>query len=1719
MPEWSPPRLWAVTALAFVAILSCLGAPTSAKPFPQENGGDEHPTGGYHKLSEGLSAAESKSQNVFSRHRRSLTVDDSAASLYSAHKRHGIETPIEPLETKSDESSTSNGRMVSSLRSKVDQPESDNIKVSSADGKTSDNGKVPLSNSENQKEASESVTRQSEGSEQTTEQKRDSSDDKETSDKAQQTTVQQQVNTPATHEAGTQNNAQDADKKGLVSSNNKEMGEITTTQNSARTSTGREKIPTDKDSPDASKVTADPPATASAIKAPGGSSRAPLSEESQTSPEPIKDKLGTSGSEIVTTTHEADEERLPYDRDAESKTSGPEVGHFQVDDKSADLEINANSAGVKVKAKPASLQVVSKPGSHSAAADAPLARSFYDHYRYPPLHRPHPWLPAFRTPLRRHHMYHPYGFYPRDWLPARHRYEYDPEFLDAPLYGRRSWYHHHRRHHYHRPYLYGRSHMEAPVRRSRFHYGEPWGRRYRRRFHRSKAPLRRRLYDRFGIPVTNNFASANMNVPPEADTLPQLPFNPQVAGQMMLPPAQRQNIVTPMPAPINLIGNPPPSIMSGTNLMGVSGMSNFGAMNALGGLGGAGDYSGLTGLTGVNGMEGGAGDGMSASTGGLGDAMAGLEGVRGSRRQVEAGLPENGGAPVKKAAIQSSKAAKTDLKQSKRDQHASKRRLDLKGWAKLLVHHNHDHMKDKKTPHRIRRAEGSAKHGQTNGAKRQRVQKLKPEKSKDEKGSRKNAVIIHRPPIIYHPPPEIYHRPAIVVHRAPIMLHRAPIVYHQPPVVVHRPAIIYHQPPLVFHQPPPVVNQPIMHSHDSYVTRPVVYHTNSLVSHANNYLGVPENVYPGAFGCHGPHCAFRKAEVPSSAKKKNKPVKRSVDSQFEFIASDEGARERLTFHSKDEAGRTKRESLTDDHSGQTRLTLHRDREIPTKRQKRWRINREGEIPTKKKKDVVVNRPPIIYHPPPEIYHRPDIVVHRPPLVIHRPPIIYHQPPVIVHRPAVVYHQPPIVFHQPPPAVSQPLLYSHDSFVVHPSVYASHHGSVVRDAGHYVGMPNVISSYGHPLFGMPHFPMGKRSVEEKERSSTPNEDKQGKSKSENVKSTGTSHQHPSKETSEKAGKKNSVMIDRPPIIYHPPPEVYHRPVIVVHRAPIMLHRAPIVYHQPPVVVHRPAIVYHQPPLVFHQPPPVVNQPVVHSHDTWIRRPIAIPYSSHISHHSTYVGVPDSFTTHAFHHYGGHGIHGHAFYKSSVPKTGQPVQERAAPKDKIEKNAPEKHHSKTSAKKTLKRGKSHSEKGGKKNAVIVKRPPVIYHPPPEIYHRPDIIIHRAPIMLQRAPIIYHQPPVIVHRPAVVYHQPSLIFHQPPPVVHQAFVKSHDTWMAKPAVALYSSQLHHAGHMYHVPDAYFYHGHGAVHSMGYGKSKVLRKSKLVEEDSDARGVIKKRKLKQKQAKHHAGKKKHISLRLSKVKTETGAKLHMGQKNKTKYSYHKEKEKTESGAKKNAVIIHRPPIIYHPPPEVYHRPNIVVHRAPIVLYRAPIIYHQPPVVVHRPAIVYHQPPLVFHQPPPTVHQPILHSHDTYLARSVAVPYSSHVHHAMTYRGVPHEELFMHGYGEGAFTKSFPSKSRRRNKISQHKSKHVEHSARSQEKHQDASVEKGAQGKVRRSISTAREAPWGLGTRILTPPVERDARLRSRRGQNDSQAASEGERPAFMSRYDVDARRFHSQE
>lgn len=134
----------------------------------------------------------------------------------------------------------------------------------------------------------------------------------------------------------------------------------------------------------------------------------PISSSSSSS-EPAKDPLGNSGSEVVTShplyEDQAENSRFPY-RDTRSKSEGskgsePEVGHFQVDDKSADLEINANSAGVKVKAKPASLQVVSRPGAHPPTPIVPIAplHPFYHH----PHHHYYPYLGGFRRSRRPYH--------------------------------------------------------------------------------------------------------------------------------------------------------------------------------------------------------------------------------------------------------------------------------------------------------------------------------------------------------------------------------------------------------------------------------------------------------------------------------------------------------------------------------------------------------------------------------------------------------------------------------------------------------------------------------------------------------------------------------------------------------------------------------------------------------------------------------------------------------------------------------------------------------------------------------------------------------------------------------------------------------------------------------------------------------------------------------------------------------------------------------------------------------------------------------------------------------------------------------------------------------------------------------------------------------------------------------------------------------------------
>ncbi|XP_078359399.1 uncharacterized protein LOC144643886 [Oculina patagonica] len=1738
---WSPPNILATLVLCLSFLLLFDRSPTQAKPYRKQDILSTYTAGNLGGFNERdwPELVNYKNGHYIERDKRSPTevedesLDGNEGKTLSVKpkKRQGIETPIEPLTSDSglDKGRIPHLNSEENVRSKVDQPESEPVGVpveeekkadadSATDSSTTQHQQESTDNTKINKNVNGVQTQQGESDHLKTEdnQENDKADSSSETLNKDQSTVSASVGESKAEESSRPVD-ENAQVRSVQESNNgnKKLGNVPSDKNAVRfpgsspleNSQSNSPIADAKANPqgaqttitnnvnkqvnnDETKITTakvETPVTTTTSSdqntaAPAQNNAVSSSAKTLSSPEesaaihtvpqmqnvpvgPVRDALGNSGSEIVTTRGASDLDSYT-ERDTEPKPSnGPEVGHFQVDDKSADLEINANSAGVKVKAKPASLQVVSRPGSHSPSAAA-QERSLYHHYHYPPYHPHHHWYPGMRRSyghFHRRHFFHPYQSFPE-------RRGFDSFYDEAPFYRRHMhyWYPHHHRHHFHDSDLYERSRMEEPDNYPKYH----GRRRHKRRFRHMNGPYRRQFYN--NIPIMNGMESPQMGMTPEEGTMPQLPIGGGI------PFTQRQNIITPMPSPINVVGNPPPGVLGGMNAANFAmnempGLNNFNEANQMN------NFNGLNGIGGINGMN-------NIGTMGLNSLgqMGNMEGLPGEINGGMEGMGNGGVLPgatralgarnvnppseaprmaFKKTAILSntknksttkehSHAEKLDSKKNasnvnfEKDHNAERKnkgKVNLKSWEKTLkryhrlnvftskAHERHQYRRNAKSSEKL-----NTKKTDENKKRKHGVSHPHAQRAKDEKGNRKNAIVMHRPPIIYHPPPEIYHRPDIVVHRAPIMLHRPPIIYHQPPVVVHRPAIIYHQPPIVFHQPPPVVHQPILHSHDTWVTKPMVYHTASMVSHAKTYYGIPSHVYSGDYGegCHGSHCSYRKERVPhsnsSQAKnithpadhkkktkrdsfgdymayvtslwKRNRLTKREIDDEWDFITSTDGTKEKLTFRDLNAGVVDKRDTEHKSWSSKVKRETEKERAEESK---------DG-TQKKKKKDVVVNRPPIIYHPPPEIYHRPDIVVHRPPLVIHRPPIIYHQPPVIVHRPAVVYHQPPIVFHQPPPAVSQPLLYSHDSFTVHPSFYASHHGSVVRDFGHYVGVPNVITNYGSPLFGRGP-PIGKRSKIENAPST------------ENA--TTTNHGNKAKnESSEKAGKKNTVVVSRPPIIYHPPPEIYHRPIIVVHRPPIMIHRAPIFYHQPPVVVHRPAIVYHQPPLIFHQPPPMVHQPVLKSHDTWISHPVVTPYSSRVMHHHTYVGVPDAYTVH---HFGGHG---HSFYKSQILKHTKSNVEKASERNKITGESNSKKSEGDSAKQDtkqniaskLKTKKAGSQKGGKKNAVILRRPPVIYHPPPEIYHRPEIVVHRAPIVIHRAPIIYHQPPVIVHRPAVVYHQPPIIFHQPPPVVHQPVFRSHDTYVHRPVVRLYGSRMHHAGHFYHIPHAYF-HGHGGIHYMAYGKSKVPQKENIEEEKGDARATVKSAKKDKKlrtdksdkRARH--AKKKHIALTRSRDKTETAIKLHKSHD----ITYHKAKEVTEKAHKKNSVVIHRPPIIYHPPPEIYHRPDIVVHRAPIVLYRAPIIYHQPPVVVHRPAIVYHQPPIVFHQPPPMVHQPVLHSHDTWVTKPVVIPYASHVRHVATYKGVPHEEIFMHGIGTGAFGKSHvPIRGTRRNKI-----------------------------------------------------------------------------------------------
>ena len=725
--------------------------------------------------------------------------------------------------------------------------------------------------------------------------------------------------------------------------------------------------------------------------------------------------------------------------------------------------------------------------------------------------------------------------------------------------------------------------------------------------------------------------------------------------------------------------------------------------------------------------------------------------------------------------------------------------------------------------------------------KKQAVKTPKPENEKQSKGSKKNTVIVNRPPVIYHPPPEIYHRPAIVLHRPPILIQRPSIVYHQPPVVVHRPAVVYKQPPLVFHQPPPVVNQPLLQSHDTWMPVASLSHLSSNIEKAGVWTGIPnaigwdkssETIASGVRFGKGEVDDLNKGDVliqpiqtgtadssltsgviSTDGSSPTDPGKQSIGvvapsstdtlgtqpvalNQLENTENDESGGNAITEESEPQPqvssqekisaiGKTARKSQIHDKKVKKSKKSRKKQEQRVKKHSKIRrsvesVGNDKQINVTKKdvvanetdsgkekkgtkKDVVVNRPPIIYHPPPEIYHRPDIVIHRPPIVIHRPPIIYHQPPVIVHRPAVVYHQPPIIFHQPPPAVQQPLLYSHDTFVVHPSFVAQHLGSILRTAHHYIGPPRLLTHMGEPLFqGLAgqleaesndlHNSLGSISGGAPE--ITPSDQTQNEiapfENSQQAQLTQSQEETSQFDTGNIqpniGGSMGGSMVSGiggslggnmggsvlPTATNNILENSQESDQVPSQLAPVMETQSNEVSNSPSQEIFKRSLIGKY------------KKKFRKRNDT-----------SKKKHHR--------------------------------PKDEGKKQQLGSKRQFFNSGGDCRENCDTDTNEIPGGGgfEMHGLPTGVKE-VVLHRPGVIYHPPPEIVHRPNIIIHRAPLLIHRPPIVVHQPPVIVHRPSVYYKQPDVVFHTQPPIIHQNFLRSHDFFHVQPQITRVGSHV---------------------------------------------------------------------------------------------------------------------------------------------------------------------------------------------------------------------------------------------------------------------------------------------------------------------------------------------
>lgn len=378
------PKPLATLAL-FVIILQCLyNKQAIAKPRPKQYLTKEQWTGNVREGDDRHWSDLSIQRSINERDKRSaVDKDDSLEGqkgfkvlTATNDKREGIVTPIVAL--KSEGTSVENTREQNS-RSNVNEPNGGSGESTNAVRQNSENNSLQKSattSSQNEGKPSGSGS---------------NSENNFAGEKRGEVTLSSQK---AEESKSQSNNV-------VNNANNKQDNGASSTDSNKST----DKAKSDSNQSTNSPKPQDPPSSVTIQ----GNSVNGQSISSSSSSEPVKDPVGNSGSEVVTShplnEDERENARFPY-RDARSKSEGskessePEVGHFQVDDKSADLEINANSAGVKVKAKPASLQVVSRPGAHPPTPIIPIA-PMHPYYHHHPQYYPYPG--GFRRSRRPYH--------------------------------------------------------------------------------------------------------------------------------------------------------------------------------------------------------------------------------------------------------------------------------------------------------------------------------------------------------------------------------------------------------------------------------------------------------------------------------------------------------------------------------------------------------------------------------------------------------------------------------------------------------------------------------------------------------------------------------------------------------------------------------------------------------------------------------------------------------------------------------------------------------------------------------------------------------------------------------------------------------------------------------------------------------------------------------------------------------------------------------------------------------------------------------------------------------------------------------------------------------------------------------------------------------------------------------------------------------------------